>query len=322
MYCPKCGTENVEGAEFCVSCSWVLSSTSVTADSVEGKISALAVTALILGILSVFTCFITALPAIICGIISLVMIEKSGGSLRGKGMAIAGIAVPAVILPLAMMMAILLPALARVRMQAKSVLCQSNLKQWGTICAIYVGNYDGYFMEDENWWGPLRPYFMEDEMMLCPMATKTEDEGGKFPFAAWRNEEIEGSYGMNYWVLNPQDERIIRGGMRENLWRTANVKGAKMVPLFLDCSSAGIWPLGSDKPPEYSGQRKGEGGNGDEIRDCCIDRHKGKINGAFLDFSVRRIGLKELWGLQWHRNWYADDEPEPEWPEWMDRLRD
>jgi prepilin-type processing-associated H-X9-DG protein len=294
----------------------------VTTGAVDGKISALAVTALILGILSFFTCFITAVPAIICGIISLVMIEKSGGKLTGKGMAIAGIAVPAVILPFCVMMAILLPALARVRMSAKGVLCQSKLKQWGAVCVIYTSDYDGYFMEDENWWEPLRPYFMEDELMLCPMATKTEDREGKVPFAAWRNGEVKGSYGMNYWVLNPQDEKIIRGGRRENLWRTANIRGAKMVPLFLDCSSTGVWPLRSDKPPEYSGQRRGEGDDAHEMRDCCIDRHNRRINGVFLDFSVRQIGLKELWDVRWHRNWSADDEPEPEWPDWMDKLRD
>jgi hypothetical protein len=36
----------------------------------------------------------------------------------------------------------------------------------------------------------------------------------------------------------------------------------------------------------------------------CIDRHgAGTINGAFFDSSVRKIGLKELWKLRWHRDW-------------------
>jgi prepilin-type processing-associated H-X9-DG protein len=32
-----------------------------------------------------------------------------------------------------------------------------------------------------------------------------------------------------------------------------------------------------------------------------INRHSGAINGLFLDWSVRKIGLKELWTLKWHR---------------------
>ncbi|MBA7636270.1 hypothetical protein ES703_43886 [subsurface metagenome] len=47
---------------------------------------------MVLGILSVFTCGITAIPAVILGIISLVKIEKSGGRLTGRVFAIVGIA--------------------------------------------------------------------------------------------------------------------------------------------------------------------------------------------------------------------------------------
>jgi hypothetical protein len=39
-------------------------------------------------------------------------------------------------------MSILMPALAKVREQAKDVLGQSNLKQWGTIFEMYAGQND------------------------------------------------------------------------------------------------------------------------------------------------------------------------------------
>ena len=32
----------------------------------------------------------------------------------------------------------------------------------------------------------------------------------------------------------------------------------------------------------------------------CIDRHNGWTNLAFADWSVRHVGLKELWTLRWH----------------------
>ena len=61
----------------------------------------------------------------------------------------------------------------------------------------------------------------------------------------------------------------------------------------------------------------------------CLNRHNGYINGVFLDFSIRKIDLKELWTFKWHRNFdisgiwakavavHGDD-----WTEWMRKFRD
>jgi len=104
MYCPKCGTENPDDAQVCRSCSWVLTSTPTQAPALGVKTSGLAIAALVLGILSFFTCGITAIPAIILGIVGLVKIRKSGGRLKGNGFAIAGIAVPAASLALGLLL--------------------------------------------------------------------------------------------------------------------------------------------------------------------------------------------------------------------------
>ncbi len=50
-----------------------------------------------------------------------------------------------VIAIIALLMAILMPALQQVRKQAKAVICQSNLKQWGTIFAMYTEDNNGFF---------------------------------------------------------------------------------------------------------------------------------------------------------------------------------
>ncbi len=61
----------------------------------------------------------------------------------------------------------------------------------------------------------------------------------------------------------------------------------------------------------------------------CIDRHDGAVNSLFLDWSVRKTGLKELWTLKWHQNcetrgpWTKTGGVQPEdWPAWMRRFRD
>ena len=35
----------------------------------------------------------------------------------------------------------------------------------------------------------------------------------------------------------------------------------------------------------------------------CMDRHDGGVNCLFLDWSVRKVGLKELWTLKWVKPW-------------------
>jgi uncharacterized membrane protein YvbJ len=79
MYCPKCGRENPDDAQLCHSCSSVLTSTPAQVQALGVKTSGMAIAALVLGILSIFTLGLTMIPAIILGIISLVTIEKSGG---------------------------------------------------------------------------------------------------------------------------------------------------------------------------------------------------------------------------------------------------
>ena len=61
----------------------------------------------------------------------------------------------------------------------------------------------------------------------------------------------------------------------------------------------------------------------------CINRHNGYVNGLFFDWSVRRVGLKELWTLKWHRKfnvagpWTKAGGARPEdWPEWMRGFKD
>ncbi|MCK4794792.1 MAG: DUF4190 domain-containing protein, partial [Desulfobacteraceae bacterium] len=124
----------------CHSCSSVLTSTPAQAPALGVKTSGLAIAALVLGILSIFTLGLTAIPAIILGIISLVTIEKSGGRITGRGFAIAGIVTPVLgFLPL---MAILLPALARAREQAKRAVCLNNLKQLSLAWVMYADEND------------------------------------------------------------------------------------------------------------------------------------------------------------------------------------
>ena len=147
MYCPKCGTQNVDEARFCGDCGAILTpSPPPVAEPIIPKTSGMAIAALVLGILSIFTCLLTGIPSIICGIISLIKIEKSGGRITGKGFAISGIILPVVVLPfVALLMGILMPALARSRQLAFRMVCGTNLSGIGKAMMLYANDYEDEF---------------------------------------------------------------------------------------------------------------------------------------------------------------------------------
>ena len=79
-------------------------------------------------------------------------------------------------------------------------------------------------------------------------------------------------------------------------------------------------------PPDYDGQWVAAN---NEMRHFCINRHNAFINHLFLDWSVRRVGIKELWTLKWHRTfdtngfWTKVGGAQPaDWPSWMRIFRE
>ncbi len=61
----------------------------------------------------------------------------------------------------------------------------------------------------------------------------------------------------------------------------------------------------------------------------CISRHGDAVNFLFMDWSARKVGLKELWTLKWHRQfntagpWTRAGGVLPsDWPEWMRNFKD
>ncbi len=235
-----------------------------------------------------------------------------------------------VIAIIALLMSILMPALQRVREQARAVTCLSNLKQWGLIFSMYTDEHGGNFQRGldrgHHWIVVLRPYFSDandTRMFYCPSAMRHIDTTASGMWGhdtAWAFDSgmglDHGSYGINGWV-----ETNERQGAQKH-WKNKNVAGAAYVPLFLGANRLDGWPEAWDSPPTFDGEfNTGEGNN---MRRFCMNRHKGFVNCLFLDFSARKVGLKELWRLTWHREWNKDltQRGMPIWPEWMNQFKD
>jgi len=127
-----------------------------------------------------------------------------------------------------------------------------------------------------------------------------------------------GSYAVNEWIANPDaGARVItiRGYSEGNFWRGMSAKGAADVPMYLDCRWEDTAPMSPADPPPLLPDLPALTAQG-AMDYVCINRHSGSINVAFLDSSVRKVGLKGLWKLKWHRTYKTDALP-PVWPAWM-----
>ncbi|HBG28030.1 MAG: hypothetical protein A2Y10_17540 [Planctomycetes bacterium GWF2_41_51] len=251
---------------------------------------------------------------------------------------------------IALLLAVLMPALSSAREQAKSVICLANLKQWGLVWNLYLNSNNNRFIEgrfhgDEvTWLHALEKYYQNGELMLCPAATKPTNPvkgsvspggsclGGRtnawgiFPGNTtnhWDKAGALGSYGLNEWVCNPPSsgEDIPTGshGGPEKYWRNINVKGADKIPLMADSWFIGGWPNERSKAPEYDGHKDSAAEY--EMGRFCLNRHNKNVGMVFIDNSARKVGLKELWHLKWHVG-YNVNARSPIWPTWMRSFKD
>ena len=256
-----------------------------------------------------------------------------------------------VIAIIAVLITILAPALQSAREQARSAICLSNVKQWGLITRYYCDDNKnrlyqsiagaGLSSRDAYWMAASLPYYNDKTIRKCPSARSDPDnmkEGNSWNWADygltkehwgplgdsernnWWDDFAEGSYGINEWCAAPPGSG---GGTYWSFpkilaWKKSSPQSADQIPIFLDCLFVGGFPEHTDVPPQQPDQHNGWDINAMKI--FCFDRHRGGINGVFLDASARKIGLKELWRLKWHReykisnNWTQANAP---WPGWL-----
>jgi len=254
-----------------------------------------------------------------------------------------------VIAIIALLMSILMPALQRVRTQARAVVCQSNLKQWGTIWAMYVDENGGMFPKRTattgRWIDVLFDYYYKDnKFRVCPMAQKiafpTYPPGasgtlviggdaltswGRLSETSGRPAGTWGSYGVNGWIYqNDEPGGVLYGKPAQFFWKTPNVKGAAEVPLFVDCWFWCGWPDSTDTPPATDGPEARYPGDDNAMNRFCINRHQQAINGVYLDYHVEKIWLKALWRQRWSKRFDVGG-PKPNWETeapWMTHFKD
>jgi len=178
---------------------------------------------------------------------------------------------------------------------------------------------------ENNWGGPNNTYQVSDSDVVLPDGTR----------------EIA-SYGMNLWAFNRTgaQQSNLQGRKNELHWGQVDVRGPAKIPLFLDSMWRGGGPYYYNggptsryiKPPRYNGQwgdahtpgNDFQGAVQYEMQHFCIDRHNHAINGVFFDLSTRKIPLKHLWKLKWHKTFDTRGYPANGgvWPPWMQSFKE
>jgi prepilin-type N-terminal cleavage/methylation domain-containing protein/prepilin-type processing-associated H-X9-DG protein len=242
-----------------------------------------------------------------------------------------------VIAIIAILAAMLLPVLSKAKTRAHRISCTSNLHQWALAFQMYADDHEGSmppgWANNSVWMGACRPYYNNRNLSVDPACRNYRSElpaaqrfSRAFDFTlyswgvmgengypivtGWGENELKGSYGINSYMYNPPGNVGAGPGYFRKFSAVGNLTQA---PVFADCLFDGTTPDEMDQPPTSKGWQSTDG-----LCEFTLARHTGRnpMNIAFLDSSVRNVGLKEIWTLRWKTEWMIPN-PLPRWPAWM-----
>lgn len=249
-----------------------------------------------------------------------------------------------VIAIIAILAAMLLPALAGAKLRAQQTNCLSNLKQLDLASIMYYGDnktFIGPISADPNqsqgdWMGTMLGYYGKaTNVIICPCAP---DRGwnasgpGNPPGtadSAWHwtlsSPVYASSYGYNKWLESNQ----IYGYDPRNYGDDGHVAKPSQTPVFMDCAWINLYVETNDSPAlSLYDPIDNPGVNASGMTRAFIARHgsrpasaaprkigfgqtsfPGSINLSFVDGHVASARVQDLWTFYWHLNWVPSVPP-------------
>ena len=191
-----------------------------------------------------------------------------------------------------------------------------------------------------EWTHSFRDLYQNKEIRYCPSAKKKMSETqagthggtltawGPFPYdeetcntiGVAIEEDDWGSYGINLWLYNYSPVGTVVDGYtvyhsygdESAYFRHIDSRPAGKIPVFIGCAfpshhaaNPTLGPLNYENIQlwatiPYPTPVWAEYNNMGKVQ---LNRHSGTVGSVFLDGAARRIGLKELWTLNWSKTW-------------------
>jgi prepilin-type N-terminal cleavage/methylation domain-containing protein/prepilin-type processing-associated H-X9-DG protein len=245
-----------------------------------------------------------------------------------------------VIAIIAILAAMLLPALAGAKLRAQRISCVNNLRQLSISSKMYVDEVGAWVgpltsdptMSQGDWMGAMLAFYGKaTNVLFCPSApdkgnpTGAVNPAGKAD-AAWHwtlsTPQYAASYGINKWMAPGPAFALGNATAHPNFLyeKEASVTQPSQAPIFMDTAWINLDPLESDAPArslyDPLSVSPSEG-----MPRVCIARHgdkasssapksigpgvplPGTIDMGFVDGHVEQVKLQELWNYPWHLNW-------------------
>jgi hypothetical protein len=187
--CPNCHTENADEFRFCQSCGAELSpaapppspaappllapppsiTESMSAPLEPPRTSGMAIASLVLGILGLFTCGVSAVFGVVFGIVGLLQAKNSQGRLQGSGLAIAGLVISAfLIVVFALLGSFVVPAMMKSFGNSGEFMhmatCTSHQQRISQDILLYAQDHHGVLPPS------LQKISVDSSLLECPSA--------------------------------------------------------------------------------------------------------------------------------------------------------
>jgi prepilin-type N-terminal cleavage/methylation domain-containing protein len=241
-----------------------------------------------------------------------------------------------VIAIIAILAAMLLPALSSAKLKTQSVNCRSNLKQMTLSCFMYVNDYTKTLPYDGSggsqlWMATLISYHAHvDQVRVCPCAPEqkpipsgsTGGTASKAWFWASTPRSYQGSYALNGWFYSGDPFFNTAADVHRRFSSESSIQKPSLTPMLVDSIWVDMWPYATDSPSRdlYNGQMS-IGSNAGPLGRCTIARHGGRppgtaprnvpvgqrlsgsISAGCADGHVELVQLEKLWSLYWHHDY-------------------
>ena len=241
-----------------------------------------------------------------------------------------------VVTVIAILIAILLPAMSRIKKRGRTVVCITNERGLVTFLQEYMDRQhkmvdpashpgpfgcwdyqllggttttDDYYAKngliDSNAkfrWCPEAPYAKPTPKfgtMLTPYAGTASSQWyceGKSPGVSVVHGS-SGSYGLNAWLYPGSGTGAsAQAAFPFRPWQMQDV-----VPVFVDSVAHDLKADPANLPTTV--MNPGGSVFMGSLNSACLDRHEKAVNVAFIDRHVETVKLPDLWTLKWSRTW-------------------